>query len=75
MIIPTKYENLNKNILVIGYQITKELKRQPYNIDTLYQKIKKDINISLETFYDTITFLWLSNIVEKEKFQIFLREE
>lgn len=75
MLIPTKYDNINKNIAVIGYKITKELMKQPYNIDKLYQKIKKDVNISLDLFYDTITFLWLADIVEKEKYQIFLRKK
>ncbi|SDO03115.1 hypothetical protein SAMN04488516_1172 [Desulfonauticus submarinus] len=75
MLIPTKYDNINKSIAVIGYKITKELMKQPYNIDKLYQKIKKDVNISLDLFYDTITFLWLADIVEREKYQIFLRKK
>jgi len=75
MIIPSKYDNINKNILVIGYKVIKELKKQPYNIDRLYQKLKKEINISLELFYDVLTFLWLAEIIEKEKYQIFLKRK
>ena len=75
MLIPNKYENINKNILVLGFKVTKELKKQPYNIDRLYQKLKKEINISLDTFYDVITFLWLSEIIEKRNYQIFLRKK
>lgn len=74
MLIPTKYDNINKNILVLGYKITKELKNKPYNIDKLYQKLKNEINIGLEVYYDTITFLWLSEIIYKEKYQIYLRK-
>jgi Fe2+ or Zn2+ uptake regulation protein len=75
MLIPNKYENINNNILVLGFKVTKELKKQPYNIDRLYQKLKKEINISLDTFYDVITFLWLSEIIEKRNYQIFLRKK
>jgi len=75
MIIPSKYDNINKNILVIGYKVIKELKKQPYNIDKLYQKLKKEINISLDLFYDVLTFLWLAEIIEKEKYQIFLKRK
>jgi len=74
MLIPTKYENLNRNILIVGYKITRKLKIQPYNIDILFQIIKKEENISLETYYDTITFLWLSGIINKEKYQLFLKK-
>jgi hypothetical protein len=74
MLIPTKYDNINKNILVIGYKIVKELKRKPYNIDKLHQILKKrGLDISLDTLYDVITFLWLSDIVDLVKYQIFLK--
>ncbi len=75
MIIPTKYENINKNILILGSKIIKELKKQPYNIDSLYKKLKKDLNISIDIFYDTITFLWLSDIIDKQKYQIFIKRK
>jgi len=73
MIIPSKYENLNKNVLVIGSQIIKLLKKQSYNIENLYQKIKKINDISFDTYYDTLTFLWLSEIIEKNEFQIYIK--
>ena len=74
MIIPSKYENLNSNVLIIGSEIIKLLKKQSYNIENLYQKIKKAINIGFDTFYDTLTFLWLSEIIEKNEFQIYLKK-
>ena len=75
MLIPNKYDNINRNILVLGSRVVKELKKQPYNIDKLYLKLKKDLNISLELFYDIITFLWLSEIIEKNNYQIFIKEK
>ncbi|MBT3207283.1 MAG: hypothetical protein HN704_03160 [Bacteroidetes bacterium] len=74
MIIPSKYENLNKNVFVIGSEIIKLLKTQSYNIEKLYQKIKKKIDISFDTYYDALTFLWLSEIVDKNEFQIYLKK-
>ena len=74
MIIPSKYENLNKNILVIGSEIISLLKKQSFNIENLYQKIKKKKNINFDTYYDTLTFLWLSEIIDKSEFQIYLKK-
>jgi Fe2+ or Zn2+ uptake regulation protein len=73
MIIPSKYENLNKNVLVIGSQIIELLKKQAYNIENLYQKLKNINDISFDTYYDTLTFLWLSEIIEKNEFQIYIK--
>ena len=75
MLIPNKYDNINRNILVLGSKVVKELKKQSYNIDKLYLKLKKDLNISLELFYDIITFLWLSEIIEKNNYQIYIKEK
>ena len=74
MIIPSKYENLNKNVIVIGSEIIKLLKIQSYNIEKLYQQIKKKVDISFDTYYDALTFLWLSEIADKNEFQIYLKK-
>ncbi len=74
MIIPSKNENLNKNILVIGSEIINLLKKQSFNIENLYQKIKKKKNINFDTYYNTLTFLWLSEIIDKSEFQIYLKK-
>jgi len=74
MIIPSKYENLNKCILVLGYKIVKLLQSKPYNIEFLYQKINKEENIGLETFYNILTFLWLADIIILTDYQLFLNK-
>lgn len=74
MIIPSKYENLNKNILVIGSEMIQLLKKQSFNIENLYQKIKKKKDINFDTYYNTLTFLWISDIIGKNEFQIYLRK-
>lgn len=64
MLLPTKYENLEKNILVLGADILFILKRRRYNIEELYQKIKDSKSINLDQYYNTLTFLWLIDSIE-----------
>lgn len=59
MIIPTKHENLENNILVLGADILFYLRKDNLTIEELYQKIRLEKNINLDSFYDTITFLWM----------------
>lgn len=70
MIVPTKHEKLNKNILVIGANIISILKNNRMDIEALFNKLKKNIEIDLDHFYNTITFLWLIGAVKKEGYFI-----
>src|SRR3989339_657336 len=70
MLIPTKHENLQQNILVVGAVIITFLKKKSYNIEALFQKIKNGKNVSLDQYYNTLVFLWLSDIIELEEFYI-----
>jgi len=74
MLIPTKHENLNKNSLVIGSGIISYLKKhKSENIETLFQLIRKDRQITLDQFINTMTFLWLSKIVSVKFYRAHLR--
>lgn len=64
MLLPTKYENLEKNILVLGADILFILKRRRYNIEELFQKMKDLKSINLDQYYNTLTFLWLIDSIE-----------
>jgi hypothetical protein len=75
MLIPTKYENLNKNLLVLGSEIILRLKKKPLNIEDLYQTLKKEINISLDQFYNCLTFLWLADILILENSRLYLKKK
>lgn len=75
MLIPTKHENLEKNILVLGADIITFLKKKPYNIEFLFQEIKKLKSVSLDQFYDTLTFLWLVEIIGFKNHQIYIRDQ
>jgi hypothetical protein len=63
MLIPTKHENLEKNILIIWWDILSLIKSRAYNIEKLFQELKKIKSVSLEEYYDTITFLWTSDLI------------
>ncbi|MEO6304708.1 MAG: ABC-three component system middle component 6 [Bacteroidia bacterium] len=70
MLKPTKYENLNKNPLVIGSFILRKLKVKPYNLEDLYQTIKKEEGLNLDQFFNCISFLWLADAIELNKYQV-----
>lgn len=72
MLVPSKYEDINSNLLVIGSYIIKELKKRPYNIEDLFQRMKKYYFINLEQYFNAITFLWLADIVFINTYQISL---
>lgn len=70
MLIPTKHEDLQKNALVVGAEIIKILKKREYNVENLFSITKNKTDISIDTFYNTLTFLWLCKIVETDKYSI-----
>lgn len=72
MLIPSKYEDINSNLLVIGSHIIKELKKRSYNIEDLFQRLKKYYLVNLEQYFNAITFLWLADIVTLNTYQISL---
>ncbi|MCU0288571.1 MAG: hypothetical protein MUF15_19540 [Acidobacteria bacterium] len=66
MLIPTKYENLNKNLLVSGAAIISYLNKKPYNIEELFQLMKKEKGMNLDQYFNCLTFLWLADILALE---------
>lgn len=75
MLLPSKYEDLNSNLIVIGAYIIEILKRRPYNVEDLFQVLRNKYNINLEQYFNSITFLWLSDIVILNTFQISLAKK
>ncbi|WP_179348029.1 ABC-three component system middle component 6 [Winogradskyella pacifica] len=59
MIIPTKHQNISYNPLVLGADILFILRAGELTTEELYQNLKKNTNIDLDIFYDTLTYLWL----------------
>ena len=66
MFIPSKHENLNTSIIVLGAEILNVLSKKHMNIEELFEKIRvlDSERISLIKYYDTITFLWLIDAIE-----------
>lgn len=66
MLIPAKYENLNKNLLVSGADIIFHLRKKHINIEELYQLLKKEKGMNLNQYFNCLTFLWLADILVLE---------
>ena len=66
MILPTKYENVKENSLVIGSYIISFLKKENLSfIDIHFSLLKqKELDLDYTKLEDTLTFLFLSDIIE-----------
>ncbi len=66
MILPTKYENIKENPLIVGYNIISLLKENPLSLLDIHLQLKKFKNLELDynTLVDTLTFLYLSDAIE-----------
>lgn len=74
MLIPTPFEKLNQNIMVVGADIISLLRKQKYTIEELYQLIKDKKQINLERFYNVLAFLWTTEVIESDDFYVFLKK-
>ena len=72
MLLPTKYEDINSNLLVIGADVIESLKKHPYNIEDLFQRLKKYSGVNLEQYFNVLTFLWLADIIVLNTYQVSL---
>lgn len=75
MLIPTSYENLNKNIIIIGGDIISLLKQKDYNIEVLFNELKNLKSTHLNQFYNTLLFLWLADIIELNEHTLMLKRK
>ncbi|MEA4936366.1 hypothetical protein SDC9_104140 [bioreactor metagenome] len=75
MLIPTKHENLNKSTIVLGADVIKSLRKRDFNVEDLFQELKRVFqnDVSLSQYYNTLTFLWLTDVIELTDHQIKLR--
>lgn len=63
MLIPSKYEDISTNLLIIGSYIITSLNSKNYNVEELYQKLIKDHSVNLDQYFNALTFLWLAEII------------
>ncbi len=75
MFIPSKHENLHKSTIVSGADIIKSLKKKNCNIEELFQEVRQNFqkDISLNQYFNTLTFLWLTDIIDLQDVTIRLR--
>jgi hypothetical protein len=64
MINPSKYEDLNFNIIILGARIINILSKKPHNLEKLYAKLYAKIRVDVDLYLDTITFLWLTGCID-----------
>jgi len=66
MILPSKYENIKENPLIVGSHILALLKDNPLSFIELHFHLSHSKNIYLghESLLDTLTFLFLSDIID-----------
>ena len=67
MLIPSKYEDIFSNPLIIGSHILKKINSSNYLLDDLYEELTQTFDINLDQYFNTITFLWLSELIEIDK--------
>ena len=63
MLSPTKHEHLATNILVVGSDILKHIRVNKSNIEDIYQYIRNKKDISIEKYFDVITYLWICDFI------------
>lgn len=75
MVLPSKHEILKKSPLIIGSDILKILKRGPAHTEELYQVMRKKRDIALDTYHDTLTMLWLYDLVKLDNYSIVINRD
>jgi hypothetical protein len=75
MIIPTKHENLNKNLMVIGAYIIEILVGQHRTIDDIHVELSKQsgVNFDIEKLFDALTFLYATDLIYVDRGLVRLR--
>lgn len=74
MLLPTKYEKLNQNTMVVGASVIGLLKKKKHTIEELYQVLKREKQINLEHFFNTLSFLWIAEVIETDNFYVSLKK-
>jgi len=73
MLIPSKHEKLDNNVLVLGADLLGLLKRKSHNVESLFQDAKRIKTLSLDQYYNTLTFLWSSGLIELQHHQVIIK--
>ena len=71
---PSQYENINKSTMVLGADLLQKLKKQSYNIEDLFKELRKKKDININQFMTTVTFLWITDLIDYQDFSITLKK-
>ena len=73
MLIPNRHENITQNVLSVGLDILKVLKRRR-NVYFLYKELLRmrndEYDISLNKFFLTLDFLYAVGLIDLEKEEV-----
>lgn len=73
MLIPTKHQKLNENLITLGYGVLKKLKRNNLFIEDLFNDFKeKNKDSHIDNFFLTLIFLWLIDAIKIEEESILI---
>lgn len=71
MIVPTKHENIETNILVIASKIISFLKQKDFIIEDILSRFKKENEMfSPNKIIDALTFLYCIGVIEIDEFTV-----
>lgn len=62
----SKYDDINRNILVLGAAVLEILKKKSASIEEVFQECKKNVNLELNQFLNIVTLLWLLELIVVE---------
>lgn len=76
MLLPTKHENLKKNMLVLGADIIRFLKRNgESSVEVIFQHLRLSKEITIDYYFDTIVYLWLADFIALENGKLVLKRK
>jgi len=58
-----KYDDVNRNILVLGASVLQFLKKRDCSIEDLFQMCKRELGIELNQLLNIVTLLWLLELL------------
>jgi hypothetical protein len=75
MIFINPESNINKNVAIVGAEILLLLKKRNYIIDSLIEQvIKKNDELNEEIIFDTLTFLYVIDLIKVNEYRISLND-
>ena len=74
MIIPTKFDELDSNAMVLGASILEHVRVGGANLEEVFQRLKSKHQVTLDRYLDTLLFLWLCRLVEIDRHHVKLKQ-